>query len=59
MNQILRTDPLLKEFKLKEPPTKKSLPEKNISFQIGDSVESLMSLMYSQSTGRKEVEIHG
>ena len=56
MNQILRTDPLLKEFKLKEPPT---LPEKNISFQIGDSVESLMSLMYSQSTGRKEVEIHG
>ncbi len=59
MNQILRTDPLLKEFKIKEPPTEKSLPEKNISFQIGDSMESLMSLMYSQSTGRKEVESHG
>lgn len=59
MNQILRTDPLLKDFKLEDSPTKKSLPPKNISFQIGDSVDSLMSLMYSQSTGRKQVENHG
>lgn len=58
-NQILRTDPLLKEFKpLKESP-EKLIPEKNISFQIGESMDSLMDLMYSQSTGRRQVENHG
>lgn len=54
MNQILRTDPLLKSFKPVIKETSKSL-----SFQIGDSVDSLMNLMYSQSTGRKQVENHG
>lgn len=59
MNQILRTDPLLKEFKPLKENSKKWIPEKNISFQIGESVDSLMDLMYSQSTGRKQVENHG
>lgn len=59
MNQILRTDPLLKEFKPPEETSKKLFPEKNISFQIGESVDSLMELMYSQSTGRRQVKNHG
>ena len=58
-NQILRTDPLLKEFKPLKENSKKLIPGKNISFQIGESVDSLMDLMYSQSTGRKQVENHG
>ena len=53
MNQILRTDPLLKEFK---PVEKES---KAFSFQIGETVDSLVSLMSSQSTGRKQVGNHG
>lgn len=53
MNQILRTSPLLKEFKPVVQETK------GLSFQIGESVDSLMNLMYSQSTGRKQVENHG
>ena len=53
INQILRTDPLLEEFKpVVESPT-------NLSFQIGETVDSLLSLMHSQSTGRKEVQNHG
>ncbi len=55
MNQILRTDPLLKEFK----PVTEDEPQNKLSFQIGDSMDSLMSLMRSQSTGRKQVENHG
>lgn len=53
INQILRTDPLLEEFKpVVESPT-------NLSFQIGETVDSLLSLMHSQSTGRKQVQNHG
>lgn len=59
MNQILRTDPLLKEFKPLKENSKKLIPERKISFQIGESVDSLMDLMSSQSTGRKQVENHG
>ncbi len=58
INQILRTSPLLKEFEPIEKTTISSF-EKNLSFQIGESVDSLMSLMCSQSTGRKQVENHG
>lgn len=53
MNQILRTSPLLKEFKPVVEETK------DLSFQIGESMDSLMALMVSQSTGRKQVESHG
>lgn len=53
-NQILRTDPLLKEFKQ---PEEEKRP--NIPFQVGESAYSLMELMRSQSTGRKQVENHG
>lgn len=61
MNQILRTNPLLKEFKPSEEPSKNTAitPKKSISFQIGESVDTLMDIMYSQSTGRKQVENHG
>ncbi len=53
INQILRTDPLLEEFKpVVENPT-------NLSFQIGETMDSLLSLMHSQSTGRKQVQNHG
>lgn len=56
MNQILRTSPLLEDFKTLE---KTSRFEENLSFQIGESADSLISLMYSQSTGRKQVEDYG
>ena len=60
MNQILRTEPLLKDFKPVDENPKKSIKnETNISFQVGESVDSLMSLMYSQSTGRKQVKNYG
>ncbi len=54
MNQILRTDPLLQEFK----PVVEE-PANNLSFEIGDTVDSLASIMYSQSTSRKQVENYG
>lgn len=53
-NQILRTDPLLKEFEQSE-----EEKHPNIPFQVGESAYSLMELMRSQSTGRKQVENHG
>lgn len=60
MNQILRTNPLLKEFKPPEETSKMNItPKKNFSFQIGESVDTLIDIMYSQSTGRKKVENHG
>lgn len=61
MNQILRTDPLLKDFKTIEEIPKKmdSLSKKDFSFQIGESVDSLLELMRSQSTSRKKVEENG
>lgn len=54
MNQILRTDPLLQEFK---PVVEEAT--NNLSFEIGDTVDSLASIMYSQSTSRKQVENYG
>lgn len=59
ISQILRTDPLLKEFKYPKSKVKSSFTEKNFSFQIGESVDSLMDIMHSQSSGRKQVENYG
>lgn len=57
--QILRTNPLLKEFKYPKSKVKSSFTEKNFSFQIGESVDSLVDIMHSQSSGRKQVENYG
>ncbi len=61
INQILRTDPLLKDFNLKEktPLKMDTTIKKNFSFQIGETANSLMEIMHSQSTGRKKVENNG
>lgn len=52
VNQILKTDILLKDFK------EDNQIEPKIHFDINDSLYSLKQIMISQSSGRKDIEAY-
>ena len=47
------------KFKYPKEKSKMSISGKDFSFQIGESVDSLMDIMHSQSSGRRQVENYG